>query len=91
LKLPPAAKFDLTATTLRGDTYSDLGSPFSSDRNGNGGSIRGSSGGPVINLQTERGKMTVVKATSDDKPFTPEVEAPTAGATPAKPLQKVEQ
>jgi DUF4097 and DUF4098 domain-containing protein YvlB len=91
LKLPPTAKFDLTATTLRGDTYFDLGAPFSSDRNGNGGSIRGSSGGPVINLQTERGKMTVVKATSDDKPFAPEVEAPATGSTPAKPLQKVEQ
>jgi hypothetical protein len=53
----------------------------------------------VINLQTERGKMNVLKATSDDKPFTPEVEAPaigatpgtTPGTTPAKPLQKVEQ
>jgi hypothetical protein len=92
VRLPPAAKVDLTAVTLRGDTYFDLGSPFYSDRNGNGGAIRGSTGGPVLNLQTERGKMSVLKATSDDKPFTPEVEAPTTETKPpAKPLQKVEQ
>jgi hypothetical protein len=76
---------------LRGDTYFDFGEPLHSDRNGNGGSIRGSSGGPIINLQTERGKMTVLKATADDKPFAPEVEAPPTATTPAKPLQKVEQ
>jgi hypothetical protein len=91
LKLPAAAKFDLTATTSRGETYTDFGAPLHTERNGNGGDIRGSSGGPVINLQTERGKMTVVKATLDDKPFAPEVEAPASSANPVKPLQKVEQ
>jgi hypothetical protein len=97
LSLPAGAKFDLTGITARGETYTDFGAPLRTERNGNGGSIRGSSGGPVINLQTERGKMTVRKATADDKPFDPEVEAPTIGATPekpmppAKPLQKVEQ
>jgi hypothetical protein len=45
----------------------------------------------VINLQTEHGKMTVRKATSDDKPFAPEVDAPVTLPTPAKPLQKIEQ
>ncbi len=91
VSLPPAAKFDLTGITARGDTYTDFGAPLHTERNGNGGSIRGSSGGPVINLQTERGKMTVRKATADDKPFAPEVDAPTTSVTPAKPLQKVEQ
>ncbi|MGA3189010.1 MAG: DUF4097 family beta strand repeat-containing protein [Bryobacteraceae bacterium] len=91
LSLPPAAKFDLTAITARGETDSDFGAPLHTEHNGNGGSIRGSLGGPVINLQTERGKMIVRKATADDKPFTPEVEAPTSSVTPAKPLQKVEQ
>ncbi len=91
VKLPPAAKFDMTAVTLRGEVYTDFGGPLHTEHNGNGGAIRGSSGGPVINLQTERGKMSVLKATSDDKPFTPEVEPPTTGATPPKPLQKVEQ
>jgi DUF4097 and DUF4098 domain-containing protein YvlB len=91
VSLPSAAKFDLTGTTARGEVYSDFGAPLHTERNGNGGAIRGSSGGPVINLQTERGKMTVRKATADDKPFAPEVEAPTTGSTPAKPLQKVEQ
>jgi len=91
LKLPSAAKFDLTATTNRGETYTDFGAPLRSDNTGKGGGIRGSDGGPVITLQTERGKMSVLKATSDDKPFTPEVEAPPTAATPVKPLQKVEQ
>ena len=72
VSLPAAAKFDLTATTARGDTYSDFGPPLHTDHSGNGGAIRGSSGGPVINLQTERGKMTVRKATADDKPFAPD-------------------
>jgi hypothetical protein len=91
VSLPSAAKFDLTGTTGRGEVYSDFGAPLHTERNGQGGAIRGSSGGPVINLQTERGKMTVRKATADDKPFAPEVEAPTTTATPVKPLQKVEQ
>jgi hypothetical protein len=94
VRLPATAKVDLTAITARGETYFDLGSPFHSDRNGNGGSIRGSTGGPVVNLQTERGKMTVLKASSDDKPFSPDVEAPsgpTSETKPVKPLQKVEQ
>jgi hypothetical protein len=95
VRLPSTAKVDLTAITSRGETYFDLGSPFHSERNGNGGAIRGSTGGPVVNLQTERGKMNVVRATSDDKPFAPEVDAPASGSspvvTPAKPLQKVEQ
>jgi DUF4097 and DUF4098 domain-containing protein YvlB len=94
LKLPAAGKFDLTATTPRGEVYTDFDSPVHTERNGNGGAIRGSNGGPVVNLQTERGKVSVLKATADDKPFTPEVEAPigsTPAKLPAKPLQKVEQ
>ena len=91
LSLPAGAKFDLTGTTARGETYSDYGDALHTDRNGNGGSIRGSSGGPVINLQTEHGKMTVRKATADDKPFAPEVEAPATPVTPAQPLKKVDQ
>jgi DUF4097 and DUF4098 domain-containing protein YvlB len=97
VSLPAAAKFDLTGITARGETYTDFGAPLHTERNGNGGSIRGSSGGPVINLQTERGKMTVRKATADDKPFVPDVDGPTTLITPekplqpAKPLQKVEQ
>jgi DUF4097 and DUF4098 domain-containing protein YvlB len=106
LLVPPAARFEMTAITARGETYTDFGAPLHTDRAGNGGSIRGSSGGPVINLHTERGRMTVRKSTPDDKPFAPEVDAPTSldrpekpelpekpemPAKPAKPLQKVEQ
>jgi hypothetical protein len=45
----------------------------------------------VINLQTERGKMTVRKATSDDKPFAPDADGSSSSVTPSKPLQKVDQ
>ena len=103
LSMPAGAKFDLTGTTARGETYSDYGGPIHTDRSGNGGSIRGSSGGPVISLQTERGKMTVRKASSDEKGFQPEVERterpekpeqlerPEAPAKPLSPLKRVDQ
>jgi DUF4097 and DUF4098 domain-containing protein YvlB len=92
VSLPAASKFDLTATTARGEMDSDFGGPLRLERNRNGGTIRGSNGGPAINLRTELGKVTIRKATSDDKPFNPEVsEAPFTSVKPAKPLQKVEQ
>lgn len=91
LSLPAAAKIDLTGTTARGDTYADFGAPLHTEHNGNGGSIRGSNGGPVVNLQTEHGKMTVRKATADEKPFAPDGDAPLSGVAPTKPLQKVDQ
>ena len=90
--LPPAAKFDLTAITARGETDSDFGAPLRLERTRDGGTIRGSNGGPVISLRTERGKMTIRRATADDKPFVPEVsDAPITSVKPSKPLQKVEQ
>lgn len=96
LSLPAAAKFDMTAITERGDTYTDFGAPLSTEHSGNGGSIRGSNGGPVINLQTERGKMTIRKANADEKPFSPDGDAPITSIPQkalksAKPLQKVDQ
>jgi hypothetical protein len=95
VSLPPAAKFDLTGITSRGETYTDFGAPLRTEHNGNGGAIRGSNGGPVVNLQTERGKMNVRKAGADDKPFAPDVDGTSTSAEPAKPavkpLQKVEQ
>jgi DUF4097 and DUF4098 domain-containing protein YvlB len=98
--LPAAARFDLNATTARGDTYSDFGAPVHTERNGNGGAVRGSNGGPAITLATERGKVTIRKASPDEKGFEPEVEAPEKPERPeaperpekpVKPLQKVEQ
>lgn len=85
VSLPAAAKFDLTATTVRGDTYSDFGAPLHTERNGNGGSVRGSNGGPTITLQTERGKMTVRKAAADEKGFQPDVDAPERPEQPERP------
>jgi hypothetical protein len=92
--MPPAAKFDLTATTLRGDTYSDFGAPVHTERGSHGGTIRGANGGPTVGLQTDRGMVTVRKALVTDKPFAPDVEAPAAPPAPPKApkaLQKIEQ
>jgi DUF4097 and DUF4098 domain-containing protein YvlB len=89
IALPPAAKFDLTAITARGETDSDFGAPLRVEHSGTRGSISGSNGGPVINLHTERGKMTIRRATAEDKPFVPE--ANDAPITRVKPLQKIEQ
>ncbi len=45
LAMPPSAKFDLTATTSRGELSNEFGSPLSTDSSGHGGTIRGGNGG----------------------------------------------
>jgi DUF4097 and DUF4098 domain-containing protein YvlB len=94
LSVPPAAKFDLTATTSRGDISNDYGPPLRSESEGHGAALRGSAGGGAsINLHSERGQITVRKASADDKPLMPREDTDAAPATPAtpKPLKKVEQ
>jgi DUF4097 and DUF4098 domain-containing protein YvlB len=85
LALPPGAKFDLTATTARGDVTNDFGAPLKSENDNRGATLRGSvSGGPTVNVQTERGHVLVRKASVDEKPLT-------TGTDDSKPLKKVEQ
>ena len=101
LALPAGAKFDLTASTARGDVTNDYGPPLKLDNEHRGAALRGSvSGGPVVNVQTERGNVVVRKASVDDKPFIlPEAsdsQSPTssqapAKGLPAKGLKKIEQ
>jgi hypothetical protein len=60
LVLPKGARFDLVAATERGDAVNNYGDPLRAEDNGRrGGSIRGSNGGPVIELHTGRGQVLV--------------------------------
>ncbi len=93
LSLPANSKFDLTASTARGDTTNDFGSPIHAESEGRGSALRGVvSGGPVVNVHTEHGQVTVRKASAEDKPMRPKEDVTeTEIPTPSKPLKKVEQ
>ena len=80
LSLPEAAKFDLTASTGRGEVTNDFGAPVRVERESRrGATLRGSTGGgPSVNVQTERGDVTIRKAGAEE---------PSA----SKQLKKVEQ
>jgi DUF4097 and DUF4098 domain-containing protein YvlB len=77
--LPPTGKFDLTATTGRGDLSNDYGAPLSSESNGHGGTLRGSNGGPTVNIRVDRGDLTIRKASAEEPAFVP---APSEGRPP---------
>jgi len=70
LSLPPAAKFDLTATTAHGDAENEFGPPVRIQDEGRGASLRGTvPGGPTVNVRSDHGKVVVRKASPDDKPM----------------------
>lgn len=99
LAVPPAAKFDLTATTAHGDITNDYGPALKLEGEGRGATLRGASsngGGASVTLHSERGQIVVRKASPDDKPFAPREETTAPPAEPnvpgmTKPLKKVEQ
>jgi DUF4097 and DUF4098 domain-containing protein YvlB len=59
LVLPNGAKFDLTATTRRGEISNDFGQPLRVEQEGRGATLRGSNGGPQITLNSDRGEISV--------------------------------
>jgi hypothetical protein len=66
LSLPPAAKFDLTASTRSGEITNDFGAPLNVEHSRRGATLRGSTGGgPVVTLETDRGKVTILKASEE--------------------------
>jgi DUF4097 and DUF4098 domain-containing protein YvlB len=70
LALPPQAKFDLKASTDRGELRNEFGAPLEvhETEGGNGGSIAGMVGnGPPVHITTDRGTVTVRKAGADEK------------------------
>ena len=62
LSLPESAKFDLRATTSRGEAQNDYGSPLQVETEGRLVSLKGTVGkGPSITMSTDRGRVTVKK------------------------------
>jgi hypothetical protein len=95
LALPQAARFDLSATSTRGSVDNEFGAPLKLEPTGRrGATLRGSNGGPSINISTESGQVLVRSASAADSAPLPERATPkTPGipSTPAKPPQPVEQ
>jgi DUF4097 and DUF4098 domain-containing protein YvlB len=71
LALPEGSKFDLKASTDRGEVHNDYGGPLRVDENERGATIVGGSGGPQLRLETGRGAVTVRKANADEQSDTP--------------------
>ncbi len=82
LALPDSARFDLRASTNRGEAINDFGAPLqveseSAEGRRRGSAIRGAVGsGPTLNLITERGTITIRKSV---------VEPPRPPSPPATP------
>lgn len=93
LALPDGAKFDLNARTNKGETDNSFGGSIRAESEGRGGTMRQSTGqGPLITLNTDRGQLTVRKASADDadweisdapSPKPPKVPKPPAPLAPA--------
>ena len=63
LELPEAARFEIRATTSRGEAQNEYGSPLDARTEGEGGTVKGKVGdGPVITITTDRGAVTVKKS-----------------------------
>jgi hypothetical protein len=63
LSLPENAKFNLNATTERGEGYSDYGTPVRQESDGRrGATIIGSNGGPTIEVRVTRGDINLRRA-----------------------------
>jgi DUF4097 and DUF4098 domain-containing protein YvlB len=89
LTLPESARFDLKATTTRGDLNNEYGAALKTEyqserRHESGGSISGGVGqGPPITLATERGSITIRKDTGlPPKPPAPPAPPRAPGVSP---------
>ncbi|MCC6391184.1 MAG: DUF4097 family beta strand repeat protein, partial [Bryobacterales bacterium] len=71
LVLPPGAKFDLNASTTRGEISNEYGAPLKMETVGKGASLRGSTGGPAVTVTTDRGSITVRRAGAGEPPAPP--------------------
>ncbi len=83
------AKFDLTATTKRGEVNNDYGAPLKLETEDRASTLRGSMGGPAIHLETERGEITVRRAGQNESNAPRTVlprKVPDAPAAPAPPV-----
>jgi len=73
LVLPDKAGFQLVATTDHGEAVNDFGSPIQKETDGRSASLKGSVGqGPSIHVVTERGTVSVRKASAEDQSEAPD-------------------
>jgi|SRR5579872_6914259 len=92
LSIPQSAKFDLTASTSRGDVTNDYGPPLRVENEGRDTIIKAMVGsGPAVHIRTERGNIVLRKSSADDKPMAPKADTQTQLPTPVTPLKKIEQ
>jgi hypothetical protein len=88
LALLPGAKFDLKASTDRGEARNDYGEPLTVNTSNRGATIAGAvQGGPQIRLETGRGSIKVRKSTSDETAF-PETPAFPESLNQPSPVQR---
>jgi hypothetical protein len=87
LAIATGTKFDLKASTARGEAHNDFGAPLTVDESNRGATIAGNSGGPQLRLETGRGAVTVRKAGTEDVTF-PNIPSP---PNPPNPPLKVER
>ena len=90
LALPADAKFDLRASTDRGEAHNDYGAPLTVGETNRGATIQGSNGGAQVRLETGRGSVTVRKASASEDVTFPDIPStpapPTAPKSPQPPL-----
>ncbi len=87
LALAPGSKFDLKASTDRGDASNDYGDPLREEESGHGATIEGSTGGPPVRLQTGRGSLTIRKASASEIAIPAPPSAPIPPQPPKAPLK----
>ncbi|HTS50213.1 MAG TPA: DUF4097 family beta strand repeat-containing protein, partial [Bryobacteraceae bacterium] len=84
LALPAGAKFDLRASTDRGEAHNDYGAPLTVDETNHGGAIQGNNAGPEVRLETGRGSVTVRKASESEDVTFPDIPSVPTPPTPPK-------
>ncbi|HEU0122673.1 MAG TPA: DUF4097 family beta strand repeat-containing protein [Bryobacteraceae bacterium] len=80
LVLPAGAKLDLKAEVKRGHIENDYGAPFRVNEDGRSATVSGSTGGPEVRVDVDRGEIRLRKWTNEDTATPPA--APTAPARP---------
>jgi DUF4097 and DUF4098 domain-containing protein YvlB len=87
---PDKAQFQISATTHGGEVTNDFGGGLNPESQGRGMSLRGSIGqGPQIVLETNRGSITIRKASVEQTRAVPE--HPPLPPKPPEPLRPIEQ
>lgn len=86
LHLPDNSKFDLDASTRKGEVENDYGSALRRQEDSRGGSIRGAVGsGPKLKVETSRGRLTITKGGTFESHFDNMSSPPSPSSIPAVP------